>query len=173
MIHVFYDSYFGFTVYLLLSEIAQNPNTCLRGPPGLPGRNGINGHNGFAGRDGRDGAKGEQGVAGPQGPRGQKGDAGENGTDGDHRNWKQCAWKSPDDLDIGLIKVRYALISRQKAKEESYITLTMVSVKTERWRPLFLRILLAHVIYVSTSCHVIYRWCALRNKQISKWYPVR
>ena len=113
------NSHHVFTVYSLLSEIAQNPNTCLRGPPGLPGRNGINGHNGFAGRDGRDGAKGEKGVAGPQGPRGQKGDAGENGTDGDHRNWKQCAWKSPDDLDIGFLKVRYALISRQKAKEES------------------------------------------------------
>jgi len=83
---------------------SKNPKTCLRGPPGLPGRNGINGHNGFAGRDGRDGAKGEKGVAGPQGPRGQKGDAGENGTNGDHRNWKQCAWKSPDDLDIGLLK---------------------------------------------------------------------
>ena len=24
----------------------QNPNTCLRGSPGLPGRNGVNGHNG-------------------------------------------------------------------------------------------------------------------------------
>ena len=59
MIHVF-------TVYWLLSEIQQNPNTCLRGPPGLPGRNGINGHNGLPGRDGRDVTKGEKGVAGPQ-----------------------------------------------------------------------------------------------------------
>lgn len=45
------------------------------------------------------------GMNGPPGSRGQKGDAGENGTDADHRNWKQCAWKSSDSRDIGLIKV--------------------------------------------------------------------
>ena len=56
-------------------------------------------------------------MAGPQGPRGEKGDAGENGTDADHRNWKQCAWKSYDDRDIALLKVRYALLSRQMAKD--------------------------------------------------------
>ena len=100
MIHVF-------TVYWLLSEIPQNPNTSLRGPPGLPGRNGINGRNGLPGRDGRYGSKGEKGVAGPQGPLGEKGDAGINGTDADHRNWKQCAWKSSDSRDIGLLKVQY------------------------------------------------------------------
>ena len=55
------------TFYWLLSEIPQNPNTCLRGPPGFSGRNGINGRNGLPGRDGRDGTKGEKGVAGPQG----------------------------------------------------------------------------------------------------------
>ena len=99
MIHVF-------TVYWLLSEIQENPNICLRGPPGLPGRNGINGLNGLSGCDGRNGTKGEKGVAGPQGPRGEKGDAGINGTDADHRNWKQCVWKSEDSRDIGLLKVR-------------------------------------------------------------------
>ena len=45
------------------------------------------------------------GMTGPPGSRCQKGDAGENGTDADHRNWKQCAWKSSDGRDIGLIKV--------------------------------------------------------------------
>ena len=30
---------------------------------------------------------------------------GPSGKDTDHRNWKQCAWKNNDDLDIGLIKV--------------------------------------------------------------------
>ena len=45
-------------------------------------------------------------MAGPQGPRGEKGDAGINGTDADHRNWKQCVWKSEDSRDIGLPKVR-------------------------------------------------------------------
>ena len=55
MIHVF-------TVYCLLSEIQQNPNTCLRGPPGLSGRNGINGRNGLPGCDGLDGTKGEKGA---------------------------------------------------------------------------------------------------------------
>ncbi|CAH3188906.1 unnamed protein product [Porites lobata] len=29
---------------------------------------------------------------------------GPSGTDTDHRNWKQCAWKSDDASDIGLIK---------------------------------------------------------------------
>jgi hypothetical protein len=33
-------------------------------------------------------------VAGPQGSRGEKGDVGKNGTVADHRNWKQCAWRS-------------------------------------------------------------------------------
>ncbi|CAH3132538.1 unnamed protein product, partial [Porites lobata] len=68
------------------------------GSPGLPGRNGVNGHNGSPGRDGRDGAKG------PPGSRGEKGEMGPSGTDTDHRNWKQCAWKSDDASDIGLIK---------------------------------------------------------------------
>ena len=85
--------------------VTQNSNTCLQGYPGLPGRNGVNGHNGLPGRDGRDGAKGEKGVAGPPGSRGAKGEMGPSGTDTDHRNWKQCAWKSDDDRDIGLIKV--------------------------------------------------------------------
>ena len=30
---------------------------------------------------------------------------GKNGADADHRNWKQCAWRSADGRDIGLIKV--------------------------------------------------------------------
>ena len=81
---------------------AQNPSTCLQGSPGIPGRNG---YNGLPGRDGRDGAKGEKGVAGPSGSSGFKGDAGQNGADADHRNWKQCAWRSGDGRDIGLIKV--------------------------------------------------------------------
>ena len=92
-----------FTV--LTSLITQNTNTCLQGSPGLPGVPGRNGHNGLPGRDGRDGAKGDKGVIGSTGSRGQKGDAGKNGADADHRNWKQCAWKSEDSRDIGLIKV--------------------------------------------------------------------
>ena len=44
-------------------------------------------------------------MIGSTGSRGQKGDAGENGADADHRNWKQCAWKSYDTRGIGLIKV--------------------------------------------------------------------
>jgi len=44
-------------------------------------------------------------MVGSTGSRGQKGDEGENGADADHRNWKQCAWKSADGRDIGLIKV--------------------------------------------------------------------
>ena len=52
-----------------------------------------------------DGAKGDKGMVGSTGSRGQKGDAGKNGVDADHRNWKQCAWKSYDARDIGLIKV--------------------------------------------------------------------
>ena len=84
--------------------VTQNSNTCLQGSPGLPGRNGVSGHNGLPGRDGRDGAKGEKGVAGTPGSRGEKGEMGANGTDTDHRNWKQCAWKSGDSRDIGLIK---------------------------------------------------------------------
>ena len=72
--------------------------------PGLPGRNGVNGHNGSPGRDGRDGAKGKKGVAGAPGSRGAKGEMGASGTDTDHRNWKQCAWRSHDSRDIGLIK---------------------------------------------------------------------
>ena len=90
---------------LLISTMKQNPNTCLRGSPGLPGRNGVNGHNGLPGRDGRDGAKGEKGVAGTPGSRGEKGERGSSGTDTDHRNWKQCAWKNYDGRDSGLIKV--------------------------------------------------------------------
>ncbi|XP_068674460.1 collagen triple helix repeat-containing protein 1-like [Montipora foliosa] len=77
---------------------------CPNGPPGLPGRNGVNGHNGLPGRDGRDGAKGEKGVAGPSGQPGLKGEAGTSGKDADHRNWKQCVWRSADGRDIGLIK---------------------------------------------------------------------
>ena len=86
----------------------QKPTVCLQGSPGLPGRNGYNGlpgSPGSAGRDGRDGAKGERGVAGPAGSHGVKGDAGQNGADADHRNLKQCAWRSDDSRDIGLIKV--------------------------------------------------------------------
>ena len=90
---------------VLTSLITQNTNTCLQGSPGLPGVPGRNGHNGLPGRDGRDGAKGDKGVIGSTGSRGQKGDAGKNGADADHRNWKQCAWKSEDGRDIGLIKV--------------------------------------------------------------------
>ena len=81
------------------------PKHVLARIPCLPGRNGVNGHNGSPGRDGRDGAKGEKGVAGPFGPRGEKGEMGASGTDTDHRNWKQCAWKTNDDRDIGLIMV--------------------------------------------------------------------
>ena len=43
-------------------------------------------------------------MIGSTGSRGQKGDAGKNGADADHRNWKQCAWRSVDGRDIGLIK---------------------------------------------------------------------
>ena len=74
---------------------------CLQGSPGLPGVPGRNGHNGLPGRDGRDGAKGDKGMIGSTGSRGQKGDAGKNGADADHRNWKQCAWRSTDGRDIG------------------------------------------------------------------------
>ena len=91
-----------FEIYL--TQKLQNSNSCLQGSPGFPGRNGVNGHNGLPGRDGRDGAKGEKGVAGPSGSRGMKGEMGPSGTDTDHQNWKQCAWKSADDRDIGLIK---------------------------------------------------------------------
>ena len=87
-----------------MSLFTQHPSTCLQGSPGLPGRNG---YNGVQGRDGRDGAKGDKGVAGPPGSRGVKGDAGQNGADADHRNWKQCAWRSEDGRDIGLIKVSF------------------------------------------------------------------
>ena len=81
------------------------PTTCLQGSPGLPGRNGVNGHNGLPGRDGRDGTKGDKGVAGSPGPRGVKGESGASGRDTDHRNWKQCVWRSGDGRDIALIKV--------------------------------------------------------------------
>ena len=84
--------------------ITYNSSTCLQGSPGLPGRNGVNGHNGSPGRDGRDGAKGEKGVTGTPRSLGAKGEMGASGTDTDHRNWKQCAWKSSDGRDIGLIK---------------------------------------------------------------------
>ena len=69
-------------------------------------------------------------MVGPQGPRGEKGDAGENGTDADHlRNWKQCAWKSVDDRDIGLVKVRYAGVNF-KAKGERGFYVTLVTVRS-------------------------------------------
>ena len=87
-----------------MSLFTQQHSSCLQGSPGLPGRNG---YNGVPGRDGRDGTKGEKGVAGPPGSRGVKGDAGQNGADADHRNWKQCAWRSEDSRDIGLIKVGF------------------------------------------------------------------
>ncbi len=76
----------------------------------------MNGQNGLPGRDGRDGAKGEMGVAGSPGPHGVKGDTGQNGTDADVRNWKQCAWRSEDSRDIGLIKVIliYLIALRQR-----------------------------------------------------------
>lgn len=48
---------------------------------------------------------GERGVAGPLGPRGVKGEAGINGQNADHRNWKECVWRSDDSRDIGSIKV--------------------------------------------------------------------
>ena len=89
----------------MTSLITQNINTCLQGSPGLPGVPGRNGHNGLSGRDGRAGAKGDKGMVGSTGSRGQKGDQGKNGADADHRNWKQCAWRSEDIRDIGLIKV--------------------------------------------------------------------
>jgi len=87
-----------------VSTAVKGSNMCLQGPSGLPGSNGVNGRNGLPGRDGRDGAKGEKGLAGPPGPRGVKGEAGTSGQDADHRNWKQCAWRSVDSRDIGLIK---------------------------------------------------------------------
>lgn len=80
---------------------SKNPSTCLQGSPGLPGRNG---HNGLPGRDGRDGAKGEKGAAGKPGLRGDKGNVGPKGSDTDHRNWKQCVWRSADGRDVGLVK---------------------------------------------------------------------
>ena len=89
----------------------QHPSMCLQGSPGLPGRNG---YNGVQGRDGRDGAKGEKGVAGPAGSRGVKGDAGQNGADADHRNWKQCTWRSEDGRNIGLIKVGFNFLGKTK-----------------------------------------------------------
>ena len=79
--------------------MTQNSNTCLQG---APKRNGVNGHNGLPGRDGQDGAKGEKGVTGPPG---EKGERGSSRTDTDHWDWKQCAWRSSDSRDIGLIKV--------------------------------------------------------------------
>ena len=98
-----------FTSFAVMTErntlFPQTPNVCLRGLPGLPGGNGVNGHNGLPGRDGRNGAKGDRGVAGPPGPRGVKGEAGASTKDADHRNWKQCVWRSGDSRDIGLIKV--------------------------------------------------------------------
>ncbi|KAL9986615.1 hypothetical protein ACROYT_G000786 [Oculina patagonica] len=84
-----------------VSTSVKQPSVCLQGPSGIPGRNG---YNGLPGRDGRDGSKGEMGLAGPPGSSGVKGDAGQNGADADHRNWKQCAWRSEDGRDIGLIK---------------------------------------------------------------------
>ncbi|XP_068673933.1 collagen triple helix repeat-containing protein 1-like isoform X2 [Montipora foliosa] len=99
-----------FLLPLLPADGQNSPSTskiqskCPNGPPGLPGRNGVNGHNGLPGRDGRDGAKGEKGVAGPSGQPGLKGEAGTSGKDADHRNWKQCVWRSGDSRDIGLIK---------------------------------------------------------------------
>ena len=78
---------------------------------GIPGRNG---YNGLPGRDGRDGAKGDKGVAGPIGSRGVKGEVGQNGADADHRNWKQCVWRSEDRRDGGLVKVSVKF--RGKAK---------------------------------------------------------
>ena len=36
---------------------------------------------------------------------GLKREAGTSGKDADHRNWKQCVWRSADGRDIGLIKV--------------------------------------------------------------------
>ena len=44
-------------------------------------------------------------MVGSTGSRGQKGDAGKSGAYADHRKWKQCAWRSEDGRDIGLIKV--------------------------------------------------------------------
>lgn len=87
--------------------------TCRAGPPGSNGRNG---HNGLPGRDGRDGAKGEKGVAGPPASRGVKGEVGPKGTDADHKNWKQCAWKSVDNRDVGLIKVCVKFQGRKSYK---------------------------------------------------------
>ena len=49
-------------------------------------------------------------MVGPTGSRGHKGEEGENGADADHRNWKQCAWRSEDERDIGLIKVSIDVI---------------------------------------------------------------
>ena len=91
--------------------VTQNSNTCLQGSSGLPGRNGVNGHNGLPGRDGRDGAKGE------------KGEMGASGTDTDHRNWKQCAWKSGDSRDIGLIKVGWCIC------DQSYSSVSITNTR--------------------------------------------
>ncbi|KAJ7387825.1 hypothetical protein OS493_001172 [Desmophyllum pertusum] len=74
------------------STVPSSKLTCMGG---IPGRNG---YNGLPGRDGRDG------VAGPIGSRGVKGEVGQNGADADHRNWKQCVWRSEDRRDGGLVK---------------------------------------------------------------------
>ena len=130
-LHHFDNSCYTFYLFLgLLSLFLYS--TGLKHVPAwttrLPGSNGVNGRNGLPGGDGRDGTKGEKGVAGALGPRGVKGEAGQDGVkgekgvggtpgplgvkgeagrsckDADHRNWKQCAWKSVDDRDIGLLR---------------------------------------------------------------------
>jgi len=60
-------------------------------------------------------------MIGSTGSRGQKGDVGENGADADHRNWKQCAWKSEDSRDIALIKV-FIHVSFQFTKDKLYVS---------------------------------------------------
>ena len=69
------------------------------------GEKGVAGPTGPRGFKGEAGVKGETGVAGPPGPRGAKGEAGPSAKASQQKNWKQCAWKTVDGRDTGVIKV--------------------------------------------------------------------
>ncbi len=60
----------------------------VQGPPGIPG---------LQGPHGRDGTKGEKGDTGLKGQKG--------GIQASS-NWKQCVWRSGNDRDHGLLKVK-------------------------------------------------------------------
>lgn len=115
---------FGIVIILYLQLfdplVPQQHSMCSQGPPGIPGMNGLNGNNGSPGTmgekgvagptgprgfKGEAGVKGETGVAGPPGPRGAKGEVGPSAKASQQKNWKQCAWKTVDGRDTGVIKV--------------------------------------------------------------------